>query len=553
MLSKAAAKASVAVLCVSGGVDSSVAAFFAVQCVQSMRDVAALRQRILCQPALPVDTIARMIRDRVPAHQVSPVHGDPVGAQDMTPLAYRAVFMNNWRPGEHDGSTDRTQCEHTEADYHDACDAIQALVALSPQDAPASVSLLDFSAEYWHRCVHPLLCAYQGGYSCNVDTLCNSRIKFGALLEHCKNQYGDRTLLVTGHYARVVACSWTTGTEDTGSNSLYLARPLSIRKDLNDQTHFLSRLSCSSQLPHAVFPLGSVFGSKADVREVAKELGLLKISGKKTSTGVCFVEPQKMTGEKTKQRRPVVPSAPSRFAFSSWVHRLLQDESHAEPCTRGSQEHGGVFQRTRWFLLLRGNRDDNGKHFGKHLLQCSDDMLVDLDRCRFRVLPSSLSPPLANSSALLPCYALTKGQKIAVAFSLPPTLTGKRAWSDVRHAVLYVADIHRARGDSSSLMRRVVLSEAFDDKLMLQSRVAVGECTLPPELWVVAGLSVAFRHLDKLRKCTVVASGEEPRVACVELDGDCVRCPQAGQTVVFYIPFSQSPSDYLVVGTAVVL
>ena len=55
---------------------------------------------------------------------------------------------------------------------------------------------------------------------------------------------------------------------------------------LKDQTFFLSQLD-SNMLKHVLFPVGHL--NKKQVRLIAKEIGLERVSQKRSSTGICFI------------------------------------------------------------------------------------------------------------------------------------------------------------------------------------------------------------------------------------------------------------------------
>ncbi|MBD3296355.1 MAG: tRNA 2-thiouridine(34) synthase MnmA, partial [Candidatus Omnitrophica bacterium] len=98
---------------------------------------------------------------------------------------------------------------------------------------------------------------------------CNSRIKFGALLEKARKIGADR--MATGHYARIIR-----------SGGRYLLAE-AADKD-RDQSYFLYDTD-KDTLRYLVFPLGDM--SKEEVRRKAAEKGLMT-AFRKASQDICF-------------------------------------------------------------------------------------------------------------------------------------------------------------------------------------------------------------------------------------------------------------------------
>lgn len=61
---------------------------------------------------------------------------------------------------------------------------------------------------------------------------------------------------------------------------------LNAKDTFKDQTFFLSQIP-QSALRRTMFPLGDLL--KEDVKKIAREVGMERISRKKESTGICFV------------------------------------------------------------------------------------------------------------------------------------------------------------------------------------------------------------------------------------------------------------------------
>ena len=163
------------------------------------------------------------------------------------------VFMNNWE------ETDENGVCSAETDWQDVrkvCDLI---------DIP--YYSVNFAKEYQERVFADFLKEYRAGRTPNPDVLCNREIKFSAFLDFALKLNADR--IATGHFVR---------TNAEGA----LLRGLDGNKD---QSYFLYMVH-SDQLKRAMFPVGGM--TKAQVRDIAEKHGL-PVSGKKDSTGVCFI------------------------------------------------------------------------------------------------------------------------------------------------------------------------------------------------------------------------------------------------------------------------
>ncbi|KAG5486154.1 hypothetical protein LSCM1_07269 [Leishmania martiniquensis] len=300
-------------IALSGGVDSAVTALLLQRCVHTARDVAALRcfgGPRAAPPPLPA--LQAAVGTRTPLHElldtlIAAGRRSSVALGDgSTPVRYTPFFMRNW----HDDNAASGWCVRAQADYDDAQRVARA-VGLLPNEG-ASLPLYDFSSEYAEQCFERMLDAYAVGHTLNVDVLCNSKIKFGALTRALRRTESmlSETLLATGHYARTcdLPCGAHAGGHE-GKRPVLLVRPCSAGRDLNDQTPFLSRVPPSA-LASAIFPLGHLFNCKADVRALARhsfghsggaaaaagsdgesEQMAAHIYRKRTSTGICFVGP----------------------------------------------------------------------------------------------------------------------------------------------------------------------------------------------------------------------------------------------------------------------
>jgi tRNA-specific 2-thiouridylase len=166
------------------------------------------------------------------------------------------LFMKNWEEDD-----DREYCAALE-DLEDAR-AVSDRLGIP-------LHTVNFSYEYWERVFTRFLSEYDAGLTPNPDVLCNREIKFKEFLEHAA--FLDADAIATGHYAGI----------RRGPNGHTLLRGHDRDKD---QSYFLYTLG-QYQLERTVFPLAEI--DKSEVRKLARRAGLVT-SGKKDSTGICFI------------------------------------------------------------------------------------------------------------------------------------------------------------------------------------------------------------------------------------------------------------------------
>jgi tRNA-specific 2-thiouridylase len=132
--------------------------------------------------------------------------------------------------------------------------------------------VLDLTAAFHDRVVTPFVRDYLAGRTPLPCALCNTEIKFAALLDKARALGIDH--VATGHYARV------SRDPETGRPRL-----LRGRDPLKDQAYFLFGLT-RAQLEAAIFPVGGL--TKDAVRRAAAERGL-PTAAKRESQEICFV------------------------------------------------------------------------------------------------------------------------------------------------------------------------------------------------------------------------------------------------------------------------
>ncbi len=131
--------------------------------------------------------------------------------------------------------------------------------------------VLDLRNEFEEHIISDFTDEYMHGRTPNPCVLCNTHVKWSALLK--KADQLQCQYIATGHYANV-----------RFENNRYV---LSKGKDENkDQSYVLWGLS-QENLSRTLFPLGSY--SKDKIREIARAHGLNEIAGKRESYEICFV------------------------------------------------------------------------------------------------------------------------------------------------------------------------------------------------------------------------------------------------------------------------
>lgn len=169
------------------------------------------------------------------------------------------VYMRNW------DERDETGVCHGEEEWR----TVQSVCKRLKIDCVQ----VNFVREYWNMVFTEMVEKYRRGLTPSPDVDCNRHIKFGALLDHCRQQLGVEKM-ATGHYAQLRKC-------EGGEMQLLKAVDSS-----RDQTYFLSSLN-QSMLRSCLFPLGGLL--KRDVFVMAREAGFEDIAAQKESRGICYI------------------------------------------------------------------------------------------------------------------------------------------------------------------------------------------------------------------------------------------------------------------------
>lgn len=578
----------------SGGVDSSVTALLLHRCVRTRKDLSALRFGH-DRTAPEFDALLHAVCTAIPWSTVTSfsLPFSEAAEEDEAPVELFPFFYRCWD----DVTAERGWCTAAEGHYNDALSVARALGIVR---GDRSLTVVDLTADYAERCFEPMLAAYSRGRTLNVDALCNSEVKFGALVEdHLRWLRRDRVrrgfssfdkhpceLLATGHYARVV---WVDAGRSRGRRA-YLARPLAAHRSLNDQSVFLAGVD-PSLWGRALFPIGHLFRQKDDVRRLCSAYGEASgsevwrtISRKKTSTGMCFV------GEVVQPRgrrrgSHAAPSSPScsssrSGAFTAFLSEYLPPAASEADGNRSRHANANAFAAapsTRFFEVVSADSGDSGEY-----------TLREIPATRFRWEGGRGGGPWGAAGAdglprLLPAYAFTVGQRLRC---LPTDAEGRRGGAGRTLYVLRKLLCQReGGGDEGGLdMAEVHLVSRWDHPLFFTKRV----CPLAAVTWHVP-LSVlgnllqqpdegradggrclrclgCTRHLEALRPCWLShlsptppeadgeaqCEGDRPAVgtARVRVDDAATpfRAPSAGQLFVAYVPLSRLTAAHAAAG-----
>jgi len=155
---------------------------------------------------------------------------------------------------------------HTEANNKHIIEAQELAQSLKIEH-----HLIDCRSEFRKEVITYFADEYINGRTPNPCVHCNQTIKWKFLLEMAISQNCD--FISTGHYVRAKQID----------NNYYILKGLDPAKD---QSYFLWNLN-QEILSKALFPLGEL--RKAEVRDLARELGYHDMASKKESMGVCFL------------------------------------------------------------------------------------------------------------------------------------------------------------------------------------------------------------------------------------------------------------------------
>ncbi|HET8865173.1 MAG TPA: tRNA 2-thiouridine(34) synthase MnmA [Gracilimonas sp.] len=131
--------------------------------------------------------------------------------------------------------------------------------------------IVDIREEFGDWVIDRFVDDYIGGRTPNPCVLCNTHIKWAALLKRADNLGCD--FIATGHYAKV--------REENGR--YVISRGHDPKKD---QSYALWGVA-QKHLARTIFPLGTY--PKTEIRQLAEDHGLLNVANKPDSYEICFV------------------------------------------------------------------------------------------------------------------------------------------------------------------------------------------------------------------------------------------------------------------------
>lgn len=184
---------------------------------------------------------------------------------------------------------------------------------------------LDFEREF-NQIIDYFADEYLKGRTPNPCVVCNNWLKFGQLWEFGQQLGAD--YIATGHYARIVD-----GTElHTGHDA---------DKDQSYVLHGIKR----SLLPRLLFPIGGM--PKAEVREVARQAGLIGVANKPDSVEICFVP----SGDHTDVVRARRPESVLAGTIVERDGTVLGEHDGIDRFTIGQRKGLGVAAGKKRFVL----------------------------------------------------------------------------------------------------------------------------------------------------------------------------------------------------------
>ncbi len=131
--------------------------------------------------------------------------------------------------------------------------------------------VLDIREEFGDYVINNFVDEYMAGRTPNPCVLCNTHIKWSALLKRADAL--DCEFIATGHYVKV--------REENGRHVISRAKDLT-----KDQSYVLWGLG-QDCLSRSIYPLGDLL--KTEVRQIAYDMGYEELSKKAESYEICFV------------------------------------------------------------------------------------------------------------------------------------------------------------------------------------------------------------------------------------------------------------------------
>ena len=203
-----------------------------------------------------------------------------------------------------------------------AIDASDARRVADKLDIPFHA--LDFEREF-NQIIDYFADEYAKGRTPNPCVVCNNWLKFGQLWAFGQQLGAD--FIATGHYAQIVRGELHCGVD--------------TEKDQSYVLHGIKR----EVLSHLLFPVGGY--TKVEIRNVARDAGLLGVADKPDSVEICFVPSGNHT-DVVRARRPEVATA---GVIVERDGTILGEHDGIDRFTVGQRKGLGVAAGRRRFVL----------------------------------------------------------------------------------------------------------------------------------------------------------------------------------------------------------
>src|ERR1043165_363852 len=172
------------------------------------------------------------------------------------------ITMKTWDYASSGGSKKETGCCNLDS-FNDA--------RMAAVQHGFSHFVLDIREEFGVSVINNFVDEYLAGRTPNPCVLCNTHIKWAALLKRADALGCD--FIATGHYVKV----------REEANRFVLSRAKDLTKD---QSYVLWGLG-QDCLSRSIYPLGDLL--KTEVRQIAADMGYVELSKKAESYEICFV------------------------------------------------------------------------------------------------------------------------------------------------------------------------------------------------------------------------------------------------------------------------
>ncbi len=199
--------------------------------------------------------------------------------------------------------------------------------------------IIDIREEFGDYVIDNFVDEYIAGRTPNPCILCNTHIKWSALLKRADLM--DCEFIATGHYAKIGQGERT-----------YVSKAKDLKKD---QSYVLWGLSQES-LARSIFPLGPYV--KSEVREMAFEAGFTDLAKKGESYEICFV-PDNDYRKFLKKRVPELESQVAGGKFLNTSGDVI-GEHHGYPFFTIGQRRGlgRAFQEPMYVTEIRPDTNE---------------------------------------------------------------------------------------------------------------------------------------------------------------------------------------------------